>query len=408
MARRKKERSDVQFDFRRPRRSSESIMDFASDGKNPNKGRLSPQEYLAAWKAFKEDKAGCPHIYQPLLVENAQRMGSKVATCGRGKSQPSAWDEKQLGQWHSSQNKDGSLSKGDVLEEPRMHHLSDLRKVVDKDALMVFDGFGTFVVGTDTASAIHCIHSHKTGNYAAVVTCLKRLAFDESQVANLVGRFNEDIVAEIVENGGFLTWNSYQVVTWGYLIRNDKQLSTAQIRKIKNVDDVEFEPLDEPIVGNNVSQDELSQAVRELMLNITRPDGSNAWANFCGNDEGDWAKHACSGYAKIRTNIGTLCRNSPTVLNCFGLKNCQMGLPIFKRWVGDTAKDSKEVVSMAVGMRLTVDVAENKWEMMTRFRDATPTTTEEIIPQEAVDIEEVNVAEQEKLSPAAIVAEEDE
>lgn len=378
MARKKKERNTtIQFDFRRPRQNVEVVTAFArGEENNPNKGRMSPNEVVAACQAFKDGKAGCPHLYQPVIVEAAQKIGATVATCGRSKSQPSNWNEKQLGPY----------SEGDVLGETRIHHLTDIRKMGEDGSISEFDGLGTFVVGTDTLSAIHAIHSHRTGNYAVVVACLKQLAFDENQVANLVGRINDDVVDEIVEDGGFLVWNPYQVITWGYLSRKGKRMSGSQIRQMKNIDGVEFEPLAEPIVGRNVSQEELGTAVGEAMCNIRKADGHNAWMSFCGSMKDD-----AKGFAKMRTNVGTLCRNSPAILNCFGLRNCQLGLPIFKLWEGDSASDSQEVVSIAIGMRLPVNVEENKWEMLARFRGETETIAETIVPSQEVDIPTVEV-----------------
>jgi len=89
MARRKKVRDTItQYDFRRPRRDANVLIEFATNGGNPNKGRMSPAEFSAAQAAYNRGNGPCPHIYQPVLIEVAQLVGAKVATSGRGNAKP--------------------------------------------------------------------------------------------------------------------------------------------------------------------------------------------------------------------------------------------------------------------------------------------------------------------------------
>jgi len=347
--------SKALVDLRRPRKDADRILACdstnadARKSKDPvgrflcNKGLMSPQEFLKAWKEYAENDGPCPHIYQPILLEAAKLSKTSIAATGRGKSQPSEWDEKQLGKWND----------GDVLLSPRLHHNRDLRK---RCTDWIEGTLGTFVLGIDG------INPQITGNYAAIVDALKTALFSgNAQLSNIVGRFNDEAFVDVTEDGGFIVWNPYQALTWGYLVQDGKRLSHAAIRKLEDADDVTFEELDAPVTAR-IPLTEVAEAVKSVMSDASTLDdnGHTAYDRFGYENDED-------AFKAILVNVGTLCRFHPKVLNCFGLRNVQSGIPIFKAWDGTTVDDMSECVCMSVGARLPVAASENKWAAKARL-----------------------------------------
>lgn len=340
-------------DLRRPRKDAATVLAYATGGGEVNRGRMSPQDFLKVLKAFTENGGPCPHIYQPPYLEAAKEHGVKIAASGRGKSMPLEWNEGQLGKW----------GEDDVLLDPRLHHNRDLRKRVAENALVVIDGLGTFVLG------INGVNPQTTGAYAAIVDALKAALFSNVKgISNIVGRFNDEAFIDVTEDGGFIVWNPFQALTWGYLVKDGKRLSHASVAKLvgNSVDGVTFEKLDE-VITRRIPLASVCDAVKSVMNADSTKDseGLTAWNRFGYENDGD-------AYKAILVNVGTLCRFHPKVLNCFGLRNVQTGIPIFKAWDGTSVDDLSECVCMSIGARLPVEAAENKWKAKARLTPPAP------------------------------------
>jgi len=368
-----KPKSTVIVDFRRPRKPG-AVLALATNGGDPNKGRMSPQDYMKAFTAYAEGSSPGIVLYQPALAQIAADGSGLVATCGRGKSQPDNWNEGQLGKWSNVTDEDGSVKSGDVINKVRLHHNKDLRKRCVEGGCVTIDGIGPVVLG------INAINPQTTGNYAHIIAAAKAACFsDEKQTAKLVGLINDAPCDETLEHGGTITWAAYNAIDWGYLTRSGKRLTHEQISKIAdggNADGVEFEALDEAIVGTPISVSKLVTAVKAAMSKAgTKRDGEDetAWDRF-GYESDDEATQA------VEQNIATLTRFDPRSMGCFGLRNVQTGIPFFFTFSED---GQTKMVNMVIGCRLPTAYAETQWDANARVKAATPEATEDATPAPA-------------------------
>ncbi len=359
----KKVKSTVVVDFRRPRKSG-VILSLATEGGDPNKGRMTAQDFRKAYDAFAEEKGPGIVLYQPALSQIAADGSGLVATSGRGKTQPEGWNEGQLGKWTSQADEDGTVLSGDVINKVRLHHNRDLRKRCIDGGCVEVKGIGHVVLGIDA------INPQTTGNYAYIVEAAKAAVFAdaEKQTGKLVGLINADPCDEELEHGGVITWASWNAIDWGYLTRSGKRLTHEQIAKIAesgNADGVAFEALDEVIVGTPIPVTKLITAVKSLMSKAsTKRDGedSTAWDRF-GYESDDEAREA------VDQNITTLTRFDPRAMGCFGLRNVQTGIPFFFCFSAD---GETKMVNMAIGCRLPIAYAETQWDANARVKASAP------------------------------------
>jgi len=347
-------------DMRRPR-SAAAILALLNDGGNPNKGKVTPQEYLKMHAAFADGSGPGIVLYQPGLAQVAAAGSGKVAVCGRGKSQPADWNESQLGKWSSVTDDDGKIKSGDKINPVRLHHSRNLTKRALPDALVTVDGVGTLVLGHDG------INGQTTGCYSFIVDALKAAAFGgNSQVSKLVGLINADACIETLEHGGEIVWPSLTAIDWGYAVKGGNRLTHDQISKAVEtgqVGGITFEALDETIIGAPISVSKLVTAVKAAMSKAgTKREGDDktAWDRF-GYESDDDAR------AAVETNITTLTRYDPRSLGCFGFRSVQCGMPIFTCFSDD---GGTKLVNMTIGNRLPIDFAENQWDAKARNKPA--------------------------------------
>lgn len=313
MGKHKNSKTNYIVDLRRPRISAEVIMEFVQNNGNPNKGRMSQKDYEDALEAAKNGSP-MPHLYQPALLDAAKL----VARRGRSKSQPQGWKNGILGPYN----------EGDELSPPRLHHTKDLRNHVPSDFLISND-LGLFIIG-DKESAVFKLNPQKSGNYKEVVATAKRKIFNNLP-ENLVGCINTALCSETLEDEGFLVFNPYQSVCWGFLKRNGEVLSYSEIRSCDDFENVSFEALREPLLGDPIS-------VAELVKEVETKTSAEA----------------------TERNLGTLRRFSPVSLNCYGFRNVQAGHPLFTMWDSEDGQ-LIEKVCMALGCRLPILFNQSKW-----------------------------------------------
>jgi len=351
-------KSTVIVDCRRPRKPG-TVLALAENGGDPNKGRMSPQDYRKAFDAFANDDGPGIVLYQPALMEVAAKGSGQIATCGRGKSQPDNWNDGQLGKWSSVTDEDGKVKSGDVINKVRLHHNRDLRKRCVEGGCVEVDGIGPVVLGFDA------INPQTTGNYAHIIAAAKAACFEgEKQTAKLVGLINSAPCDETLEHGGTITWGAYNAIDWGYLVKGGKRLSHEQIAK-SDGKGVTFEALDEAIVGTPVSVSKLVTAVKNAMSKAgTKRDGEDqtAWDRF-GYEDADAARKA------VEQNITTLTRFDPRSMGCFGLRNVQTGIPFFFTFSED---GETKMVNMVIGCRLPLDYSETQWDANARVKENAP------------------------------------
>jgi hypothetical protein len=365
------------INFLRPR-TVESVKEFAeamSSGETPkiNVGLLSQSDWDAMWNAhygaIEEGASTIPplnNLYQPPVVQYAKTVNAMAATKSQGKTtktRPSAWNDNKLGKW--------ALGMG--LGDIRCHHAEDVRKlVVNADENLLKVGRVEYVVGTSDTSAIHLIHASKTGNFGAIIVCGKAVAADGIKgLDNIVGRINDRVVVEKLEDGSEMVWLPNQLVTWGYLHKGDnsRPMTVTQIRNLPaDSTGIKFRALDKPIRLNNVDPKAFFSAIKKYMSRADSKDdkGETDWDRF-GGRKARSGKGSKSPEDRTWGNAGTLCRLSPKVMRCQGLRSLQLGLPIFSCFEGDKPEDARLVISFAIGARLPDEWSENTWDMRGRL-----------------------------------------
>lgn len=326
-----------------------------------------PAEWNAHYEAVEAGKKAPPlsNLYQPSIMQYAKTVNALAAQKAQGKStksRPAQWNENKLGKWELG------FGLGDI----RCHHAEDARKLVvnPDENLLTVGRLGQFVVGTTDTSAIHLIHASKTGCFGAIIAEGKKLAAEGVKgLDNLVGRFNDKVVKETLEDGSIIVWLPNQQVTWGYLVKGDRKMTCAQIRNLgDDVTGVKFEPLPAVIRLNNVTVKAVFSSVKRTLSLVATKDeaGKTDWDRFTARKGRSGSKKSAEETA-VATNAGTLCRLSPKVLRCQGFKSLQLGMPIFHCFEGDSVEKAELVIGFAIGCRLPDDYAENTWDMRGRL-----------------------------------------
>lgn len=308
-------------------------------------------------------------IYDPVVAEAISRLNCRVAAHGQKSkttAQPDGWNNK-LGKWLEGRKIDNSV---------RVNHTRDLRKsVIDPDKNILKIGTYEYLVGNDDSSAVFLARPSRSGNYAANIAAAKQLSFNDFPVENLVARFNNSVVSVHLDDGtdpgSEVHFLPNQVVTWGYLELDGKQMTCTQIRKaVENSETgIRFVELKEPIRGTNFTKNKFVSAVQRIMkLSSTKDeDGNTDWDRFI--KRGDKDKDVDNN-ENIWRNFLVQMRVNPMVWNCFGFENLQWGIvPI--NGFGESLADP--IAFMVIGVFLGTAYKESRTEA--RLRISPPAKT---------------------------------
>jgi hypothetical protein len=322
---------------------------------NEEKGAFLPEASMNAAIARGESVKNIPSVpaqHQPVLIAAAKALGMNFAYAGqpaRAKRQPSSWPS-DLPSWKPGYTIGTAGGRSQALKDVR-------RNVVDPDTHLVQLGSFQYVIGDDKRSAVFSLHGSKgESTYAFNVYAVKSLAFRgrEKDLANLVFQINNSVATVPTSGDGTspgcqVVYLPNQVATAGYLMRDGKTMTYAQIAKAAEAGDakgIRFKPLSDPIIGNGVTQRQLLAAVRKMMdaKATADADGKTAWARWLEaymNDEE-------AALDAIWTNAQVQTRNNPMVLYCFGLRNSVTDMPLAIVF-GDDRHDKR--ITCIVGQR---------------------------------------------------------
>ena len=376
-------RNAYSFNLLRPHDDIASLMEIvsaANDGKNPNPntGIMSKRDYDALLVAYDEamevDKMPplLPYIYQPGLIQYGITTNALFAYRGQnGATKPKNWPDNF-----------GDYEKGLRFDQFRQNHESDVRKMVtDADNNVFRIGSYDYIVGTGGENAIPAvmmINPARRGNYLANVLAAKQIGFNGlKQLTHLVARINNRIEKEKLEDGGTIVWAANQNVVWGYLTKEDKQLTCDQIRKLIQKNEkgevtsdeskgVKFVELSEKIISNPIGQSEWwSLCKRQMSLAVTKDeDGRTMMERFevrqkrSDNSESTPPANAWRNLTQVQT------RSNPSALFCFGFRAVQCGIAMYTCFTDD---GKEMVVKFAVGCRLPAGLTETYRQAMRRL-----------------------------------------
>lgn len=387
------------FNMLRPQ-SAEATLEYGravADGQNPspNKDIISVSELNKIAQAqIEARKAGkpipsMPVVYQPLRVGFAMQTRARIALNGqpsKNTRKPRDWDGHGLGEWEKPAYIADPAS--DTARMPRRCHKHNVKDLVtDPDNNVVKIGRHEFVIGTDADSAIFMINGSKTGNYGANILAGKRKAFSETDgLGNIVGRINNNFFIENLDDGtkpgAELAWGPQMCIDqWGYLSRNDRKMSYAQIRNAVeegNLEGITFTAIEQPIVGVSLTKAKFWQDVKKSMsLAATRDENEkNALERF--EKRGMGRSRGKDVQANSWTNLKVQCRTNPKEMFPFGFFNSQTGI-IPCAHFGDSITDER--VTFVIGARVGAQWTENQHEARRRLNPAPAAETKTSKPR---------------------------
>lgn len=283
-------------------------------------------------------------IHQPVLLQLATELGMSAAISGhenRRNQKPAMWDD-SLPEWQSGFGINQNITS---------HGIKDICKNVDNPGKhLVQIGNSKFVIGNSGTSAINILQSSDgQTNYAINLQVLKALCFKNEDVQNLVYRINNSVDRLTVTgtaNQPVVVMLPNQYATAGYLTRNGNQLTYAEIQnavETNNASDIEFVALANPIVGRKISKTDFLNAVKNLMQNVKRDDGSTMWDNWLADSD------ESAVLAKIWNNVSVVqTRSNPESLHCFGWR-CAVADTVIARGYGNTRDE--QYITMLIGVR---------------------------------------------------------
>lgn len=397
------------FDMRRPMASAADEIEFGHaivEGKkpSPNKGVMSAKQFgdavRAAQAAVEADKEApsIPPLYSMIRRQIANEHRATCIVSGQASK-----GKKPL----KSHNIPDSLAKtfgdgdrvftdgaGKVIPL-RLCHKTDVRKLVVDAAENILTIAGReYVVGTTETSAVFLANGSKTGSYGANIIAGKQLSFDGmgSRIKNLVGQINDDFLIVNLDDattpGAELAVPPGAWITMGHLVRDGKPLTPNQVRKLgDDTKGVKFVALEEPIVGNPVTQSALWSAVKRHMARAATRIGEgddattalDRFSNRPARSGGDADDPSDKAWRNLRT-VQT--RTNPNELNPFGLFNSQTDcIPVAH--YGDSLDE--EQVTFIIGARVGAEWTENRWEANYRLH---PEEYEDETVEETVVVEE--------------------
>lgn len=306
-------------------------------------------------------------LYDPVVADAIRRLNCRVAIQGQASKHtkvPGDWRDGPLGVWKAGRYIDDAI---------RVHHIKDLtRNVVDPEKNIVQIGSHQYLIGDEDTSAVVNASPSKTGNYAANILACKRLSLSESKgLNNIVAQFNNHVVAETLDDGttpgGVVHFLPNQLATWGYLEREGRRLTYAQIRKFvegEDVSETKFVRLLEPIVGEGFTQSKFTTTVQRLMqLASTKNDeGLSAWDRF--SNRGSDGKSNDNKDGSVWRNLFVQMRLSPHSWQCFGFENLQWGIAPVSYFDDDI---DNQLVRLVVGVRLGTEYGESRAEARARL-----------------------------------------
>jgi len=357
------------FDFRRPvadPKTSIALWEEFSNGKmvDPNKGMLSAKDYGDAFRAVEEAEAkeemgpSIPPLYDPIRRLIAARTNATCIVSGQknGGKKPLARHNvpARLADSFGPSDRVYTDANGDAVYL-RLCHAADARKLVtDSEDNVLTINRHDYVVGTPDTSAVFLINGSKSGCYAKNLAAAKEIAFKgmESELANLVGRFNNSATILTLEDGTTpgckLPVHPNYFVTLGYMERGGRKMTPAQIRAAVEKSETEgmkFVEMSDPILSNPVLKSELD-----------RREGTN-WHDL----------------------ITVQTRTLPNETYPFGLFSGQTGIAPFTHYNESSNPNELEMVlSFVVGDHCGATFAETFWEANVRLtpEGETPSKTE--------------------------------
>lgn len=376
------------FDFRRPVGDPQAEIDLylaVADGKtpSPNVGLMTGKAFgdaVRAQQAADENGDSAPSMpatYSMIRRELANRFRAVCIISGqkgKGKKPLKAHDvPDSIAKTFGDADRVFTNEAGEAMPL-RLCHKPDVRKLVtdaESNILTVRDH--EYVVGTTDESAVFLANGAKTGNYGANIMAGKLLSFDGmgGKIKNLVAQINN--AAEIItlddgtEPGCQYPVPPNTILRWGHFVRDDKEMTPAQVRKAVESDDIKgmkFVALAEPIVGNSFNQSKLWQAVKRQMslADTKRGDGDDATtalerfegrAARSGDEATDMTDRCWHNLRSVQT------RTNPNETFPFGLFNMQTGIVPVSHY-GSTVDE--ELVRFVIGAFVGADYSENRWE----------------------------------------------
>ena len=315
-----------------------------------NKGRLTQSEYDAwrddynAGKKVSEVYA----TYQPVDIQVARDAGMICiisASKKKNNKKPKNWDDALMGEWCEGDTLVGPAHRGfGVGQNLRMNHSRDISRSVDNPDENIFRiGAFNYIVGTSDASAVHLVCGSRGGSYEAIEVQRSLLSLAKNKgLANVVGRItNKPKVIKLID-GIQVAYLAGQVVEWGYLSENDKEVTPSQLRKLMDGDNkpkLKFTALPEnhdDFVGALVSEADLVSAWRSQL-------GKDGLATLKSRSETEVNQ-------KLVTNSNVQMRVHPDSVNCLKVVSVQLGVvPYF---VSDA--DGNMSQGTAVGHRTNI------------------------------------------------------
>lgn len=332
-------------------------------GESVSPSRFKPMGVNALNEAI--EAGNVPATYQPIVVEHVHQINARTLQKGQAAKHPD-----KPADWKDSY---GKWEKGMYIAEHgslRRCHQPDVTRMVSGDNVVAvtIDDKDVFVIlgtsdedGKTVTPAILNVCSGKSGNYNANIDALKKTSLfkklNRNAFNNLVGFVNMDFVTDSF-NGHVVAWGPGQMVEWGYIRRNGKNiLSPHQIRLAVNkfaegdesaFDGMSIDMIDEPIVGEAVTLADWYEDCKAIMA-------SNV-------DESGEAK--VLPFEKASYNLRVQSRTSPTEAYPFGFFGSQLGIvPCFL--YGDDI--DTEFVRVVIGARDSSEFSETKRQAKRRL-----------------------------------------
>ncbi len=360
----------------RPRKT-EAILKIGKDfvdEKMPqlNAGLYTKAEYevmLKAVKASKEDgkmPPPLPYLYSPVIVQIARKLKCDFAVRGQTEKQlkaPPEWNTGKL----------GTHEPGMKIDRFRMNHADDVRKMIEKpEENLRTIGSREYVLGTADTPAVLLVNSARSGNYYYNIRVAKRLSLSGiKDLKDLVGQIGNKLRVEKFEDGIENVWLPNQELSWGYLEKDGKRLTTSAIRKLPDdTTGIRFVALKKTIVGNAVDKDTcLKEIKREMSLAATKDEsGRTVWERFSDRKKKKGTDTESCGWTNLTAHQT---RINPNATNCLGFRNVQLEIPPFT----EKDVDGNILIRFAVGCRLVTKLVPEKKVKKTIAKVVAPKVT---------------------------------
>lgn len=351
--------------------ASEKDLPAAPAAPDINDGRLTREEY-AAWRdAYNAgDKVAEVYpTYQPVDVQVARDAGMICIISGNKKKnnqKPKNWVDSTMGEWNEGDMLVGPAHRGfGVGQNLRMNHSRDISRCVDDPGENIFRiGAFNYIVGTSDSSAVFLACGSRGGSYEAIDVQRSLLSLAGVKgLSNLVGRINNKPKVVKLLDGIQVAYLAGQVVEWGYLTEDGKEVTPAQLRKM-------LEGEGKPKLKFSAIADNSDDFKGDL---VSEPDLIAAWRTQLGK-EGIASLKARSDTevnAKLVTNSMVQMRVHPDSVNCLKVVSVQLGVVPFA--VSDA--DGNTAQGVAVGHRTNIALNVTVRDARRVVREATVAAT---------------------------------